>query len=326
MMLARVAEHLYWTARYLERAEDTARWINAITYVLLDLPRDVGFGWQPLLKVAGLEEIFQPGGRPAEERNVIEFLLKEPHNPSSVMSCIRNARENARTFREVLPRENWELVNELYLFASDRLPEASDRRRRFEVLHEVIRRTQVVTGLLEGTMNRDEAYQFLALGRLIERADMTTRVLDVSHALILPEGSGAAYYDLLWLSALKSLSAYQMYRRNVGVHARGSRVIEFLVKDRRFPRSVRYCLSEIERAVSALPAPAAPLGDVQIAKAIVDSVDVRRFAERGLHRFCDHVQSALGRIHDTLTTVYFRLQTTPDRLRIAPVRERAMQQ
>jgi uncharacterized alpha-E superfamily protein len=175
-------------------------------------------------------------------------------------------------------------------------------------------------------MSRDEAYQFLTLGRLIERADMTTRVLDVSHALILPDGAGAPYYDLLWLSALKSLSAYQMYRRNVAVHARGDRVIEFLIKDRRFPRSVRFCLAEIERAIGALPLPAAPLGDVQIAKAIVDSVDVRRLAVRGLHRFCDHVQSALGKIHETLTQGYFRGQRPAEPMRAAFAQENLPQQ
>ncbi|HWS03586.1 MAG TPA: alpha-E domain-containing protein, partial [Gammaproteobacteria bacterium] len=192
-MLARVAENLYWMARYLERAEDTARLINATTMMLIDMPRGASFGWEALLTVAGLDELFKKHYEEATETAVMNFLIQDEHNPSSIFACIHLARENTRSFREVLPRESWEWVNELYLYAKAHMNQALDRRKRLEVLTEIIRRRQAVVGLLSGTMSRDEAFQFLRLGRNVERADMTSRVLDVSYALNLPR-EGSQYY------------------------------------------------------------------------------------------------------------------------------------
>ena len=206
-------------ARYLERAEDTARLINATTMMLIDMPRGASFGWEALLTVAGLDELFNTHYEEATETAVMSFLIQDECNPSSIFACISMARENTRSFREVLPRESWEWVNELYLYARTHLTKALDRRKRFEVLTEIIRRRQAVVGLLSGTMSRDEAFQFLRIGRNIERADMTTRTLDVSYALNLPR-EDSQYYDLIWMSTLNALSAYQMYRKDIklGVH------------------------------------------------------------------------------------------------------------
>ncbi len=303
-MLARVAENLYWMTRYLERAEDTARLINATTMMLMDMPPGASFGWEALLTVAGLDEAFHEHYGEASETAVMSFLIQDERNPSSIYACIRLARENTRTFREVLPRESWEWVNELYLYASTHLTSALDRRKRFEVLSEIIRRRQAVVGLLSGTMSRDEAFQFMRLGRNVERADMTSRVLDVSYALNLPR-QGSQYYDLIWMSALKALSAYQMYRRHVGVHAEGEKVLAFLLNNVQFPRSVRHCLSEIQSALSELPG-TEPMRRLHGLQADLDDADFYALAQNGLHEYCDSLQSGLAELSSDIGSTYFR--------------------
>ena len=303
-MLARVAENLYWMARYLERAEDTARLINATTMMLMDMPRGASFGWEDLLKVVGLDEAFHTLYDEASETAVMSFLIQDERNPSSIFTCVRHARENTRTFREVLPRESWEWVNELYLYASTHLTQALDRRKRFEVLTEIIRRRQAVVGLLAGTMSRDEAFQFMRLGRNVERADMTTRVLDVSYAINLPF-QDSQYHDLIWMSVLQALSAHQMYRRHVGVHAKGHKVLAFLLNDVKFPRSVRHCLHEIQFALDELPG-VEPMRSLQGMLNRVDRADFRRLADHGLHEFCDDIQARLADLNAVIGQTYFR--------------------
>ncbi len=304
MMLARVAENLYWMARYLERAEDTARLINATTMMLMDMPRGASFGWDALLTVAGLDELFKTHYQEATEAAVMNFLIKDERNPSSIFACIHLARENTRSFREVLPRESWEWVNEMYLYANAHLTHALDRRKRFEVLTELIRRRQAVIGMLSGSMSRDEAFQFLRLGRNVERADMTSRVLDVSHALNLPR-EGSQYFDLIWVSALQSLSAHQMYRRHVSIRAKGSKVLAFLLNDPTFPRSVRHCLNEIRSALNELSGDR-PMRRLYGLQAGLDEADFRALAKSGLHRFCDALQAGLADLSGDIATSFFR--------------------
>lgn len=304
MMLARVAENLYWMARYLERAEDTARLINATTMMLMDMPRGASFGWEDLLKVVGLAEPFHQLYDEASESAVMSFLVQDERNPSSIFACVRHARENTRTFREVLPRESWEWVNELYLYTSTHKSSALDRRKRLEVLTEIIRRRQAVVGLLSGTMSRDEAFQFMRLGRNVERADMTSRLLDVSHAVNLPF-QGGQFFDLVWMSVLQALSAHQMYRRHVGVHAKDHKVVHYLLNDAQFPRSVRHCLIELQSALDALPGDGPQRQIVSLIREL-DAADSRKLADAGLHGFCDRIQAGLATLSDAIAQTYFR--------------------
>lgn len=308
-MLSRVAENLYWMTRYIERAEDTARLINAVTLMALDMPSEVKFGWDALLRVAGVNELFFSRHDEANEAAVMHFLIQDENNPGSIMMCITQARENTRTFREVLPWELWEWINELYLFARTELPGHLDRRQRYEVLQGIIRRRQSIVGLLSGTMSRDEVFQFLRMGRNMERADMTSRILDVSHAVLLPTDNpaGAQYNDLLWMNILKALSAYQMYRRHVSVHASSAQVIDFLLKDPQFPRTVSHCLGEIIDVVQTLPKSEAVLKAVEKVRFRLHQADGEQLAGHGLHVFLDEVQVGLMAIDQALRKNYFRL-------------------
>ena len=307
-MLSRVAESLYWMTRNMERAEDTARLINAVTLMSLDMPNGAKFGWDTLVRVAGLDDLFFDQYPEADEASVMRFLIQDESNPSSIMTCIANARENTRTFREVLPWESWEWVNELYLYAKSALPGELDRRNRFEALQGIIRRRQSIVGLLSGTMSGGAAFMFLRIGRNIERADMTSRILDVSHAVILPADTpaGEQYGDLFWMNILKALSAYQMYRRHVSVHARSAQVVDFLLKDALFPRTVAHCLNEVAAILSALPDPGSVLEAVSNTLDMVASSDGEKLVKGGLHEFADRIQLGLIGIDDALRKRYFR--------------------
>ena len=312
-MLSRVAENLYWMTRYLERAENTARLINTTTQVLLDLPRGASFGWDVLLKVMGLDEQFAATHAEPDEISITRFLILDEDNRSSIVAGVRAARENCRTLREVLPREAWERVNSLYLFTKEIAPQALGRARRYNVLDEIIARRQAIVGLLTGCTSHDVGYQFMKLGRYLERADMTTRIIDVNTAVLVPRHQVPEdpAIGLLWIAVLKSLSAYQMYRRHISVHIRAEDAVNFLMRDTRFPRTVRFCLNEIEACLAVLPHHAEPLKAARVAQRRLETMRLAGLAADVRHQYLDVVQGDLARIHDTIARAYFHLHAQP---------------
>lgn len=307
-MLSRVAEKLYWMARYLERAENTARLINTTTQVLLDLPRGASFGWDVLLKVAGLDKLFFEHYLEANEANIMRFLIQDERNPSSILSSIRCARENSRTFREILPKEFWERTNGLYLYIREHAPAAAQNRgQRYEVLSHVVDRGQSLAGMLVGCMSHDLAYQFIELGRNLERADMTTRIVDINSAVLLPKDGGALepLQERLWMSVLKALSAYQMYRRHVDVHVRGTAALSYLLLDPHFPRTVRHCLAKIDECLSMLPDHAAAMKAARRTWRRLAGLNWSGLTPPVLHEYLDQSQKDLGAIHEAVSNQYF---------------------
>lgn len=333
MMLARAAENLYWMARYLERAENTARLINSTTHVLLDLPLGATFGWANLIEIAGLDNLFQQlyigtntvppspqssprgGGSerslrelPPSEEAIMRFLIEDTRNPSSILSCVQYARENTRTLREVLPAEMWERINSQYLYLRENAAIACrSRRDRYMVLNTIIEQRHAIVGLVTGTMAHDIAYQVLKLGRNLERADMTTRILDLNSAVQFPKDNvlHEALMERIWMSTLNSLSAYQTYRRLVSMHVRSDEVVAFLLRDMRFPRSVDHCLGEMESCFKLMPKSqqlqqlAAQLRH-QLAQNHTNGLGAA-----ALHEYLDKLQAELGEIHNALTQQYF---------------------
>jgi uncharacterized alpha-E superfamily protein len=308
-MLSRVAENLYWMTRYLERAENTARLINATTHVLLDLPRGASFGWDILVKVAGLDALFRQLYPEHDEASVMRFLIGDERNPSSIVSCIRYARENSRTLREVLPRVAWERINSIYLLVNARSEHAIERTHRYKLLDELIERRQSVIGLLSDCMSHDVAFQFIKLGRYLERADMTTRILDINAAVLIPRQQSAEdpAVALLWMGVLESLNAYQMYRRHASVHVRGAEVVSYLLRDIHFPRTVSYCLGEIEGCLSQLPHHTAPMKMLRRTERRLRGMQVDQLTPAARHEYLDAVQSDLARVHDEVAAGYFHL-------------------
>ncbi len=307
-MLARAAENLYWMARYLERAENTARLINSSTHLLLDLPLGASFGWANLIEIAGLDNHFEKHYPEANEEAIMRFLIEDTRNPSSILSCLQYARENTRTLREVLPAEMWERINSLYLYVRKNAAVACcSRRSRYMVLNNVIEQRHALVGLISGTMGHDLAYQLIKLGRNLERADMTTRILDINSAVQLPQDNALheAIMERLWMGTLNALSAYQTYRRLVTMHVRSNEVIRFLLCDMRFPRSVEHCLREIDGCFKLMPKSQQLQQLVALLRHKIAQRHTDGLTAIALHEYLDHLQAELGEIHDTLTQRYF---------------------
>ena len=305
-MLSSVAVRCYWAGRYLERAENMARLVNVYTGLLLDLPKEAGVDWRQLMEVCGNRERFDRYRHWLLERSAVRFLTFETDNPGSIISSIHFARENLRTLRDVVPREAFEAVNELYLFANTRLKRATYRRTRHDLLNEVIARSQRVTGLLAGTMNHTEPYQFIRMGRNLERADMTTRILDVAGELLDKEHSVLADYETpLWVNVLRSASAYQAYRQSVRSRIVPLRAVYFLLAEESFPRSVAHCLREIEASVRKLPVNAPVLQATREVRDFVLQLNLRELVRETLHEDLDSLQQQFVGLHDTISDTWF---------------------
>jgi len=328
MMLSRAAESLYWMARYLERAENTARLINATQQLLLDLPPGAYFGWEGLTRIVGLDRLFQQNYATPDEASVVEFLLTSPRNPGSIQSCVRFARENCRVMRDVLPRDLWERVNSLF-HASKRYSQPGlTRKDRRQMLQELIYDRQSVTGVLATCMSHDVAWQFIGLGEHIERADMTTRILDIQSAVLLPQqqqqqGGSDPAPALLWVGVLNSLSALQMYRRHAASAGSGDggitgdSVLHYLICDAHFPRSVAFCLDALETHLAELPHNPDPLRALHGAQRRTDRATSEDLGPAQRHDFLDAIQGDLAHIHDAIASEYFHLHQRETALGVA---------
>lgn len=308
-MLSRVAERIYWMARYIERAENTARVIKVNTYLVLDLPRKARFGWETLVQIMGSDALFHELYKEATERNVVRFLVGDERNPDSLLGALGQARENARTIRDIIPREAWEQVNELYLLAKQQLQAGLSQNRRQDYLDAIVGGAQRITGLLAGTMTHDYGYDFLRVGRNLERADMTTRIIDVRSENLLPDQEGALspFDNIQWMSVLKSLTAYQMYRRATQGPVRRGAVLDFLFKSRAFPRAFYHAVSEVQSCLDGLPRNDTPLRSVTHLQRLIRESEPARLDPAELHRFIDDLQLELHKLHEAITDTYFRV-------------------
>jgi uncharacterized alpha-E superfamily protein len=254
MMLSTVAERMYWAARYLERVENTARLVGVYHKLLLDLPSGVDITWYNLIILNSAESAFAERYKIRDERNVLKFMLFD-EQPGSTLSAAKMLRENVRTSRDVLASEVWECVNELYLYIRDNSQQGLLRRPRYEFIDGIIKSCQQLNGLLSDTTNHDDGWQFIQLGKNLERADMTTRILDAGVSLLLQPSDdiGINLHQVVWGHVLRSLSADLSYRRTVRTRIGGPEVISFLLDDEFFPRTLRYCHNRIVEAVYKLP-------------------------------------------------------------------------
>jgi len=264
-LLSRVADRLYWAARYVERAEDEARVLRAYGDVLADLPPSIG-RWSSLVSVSG-SDVQLPPVSGSDEQQVAQFLIADRENPNSIANTVEACRENLRTCREVLPREAWKTVNDLSIYVRGAAVTSVDRRRRDRFLSRVIDESRRLDGVLQSVMTRDESYEMWRLGRYIERADMTTRVLGVRAAslLSLPPGVVDEFAEVQWMGVLRSLSALQMFERSTHGSISGPAVVRFLMFEHRFPRSVAGCLGEMRGSILRLPGYSSVLGEVEAA-------------------------------------------------------------
>jgi uncharacterized alpha-E superfamily protein len=310
-LLSRVADSVYWMARYIERAENVARYIGVNLHLQLDLPLEPAYQWQPLIDTSGDTQAFKKKYAEASEDNVIQFLAFDADNPSSIYSCLRAARENARSVRETISSEMWEQVNSMYL---------QIQFQRGAALHESLPETMrairlachMFQGITDATMSHNEAWHFLRLGRMMERADKTSRILDVKYFILLPSTVklGTPYDDLHWAAVLKSVSGFETYRKQ---HGRISprEIVEFLVLDRQFPRAIRHC---VEASSSSLRAVIGATGRQERYRSAdrmesltgdLAMADVDRIIHNGLHEYLDGLQTRMNALDDGLLEDFF---------------------
>jgi uncharacterized alpha-E superfamily protein len=249
-MISRVAEHCFWLSRYLERLENTARTLEVNQTLLLDFAVPLEQQWKPLLIISGIHDL--PGEPDGE--TVQNHLTWEENNPSSIVSSLAAARENARIIREVISAEMWERVNYYHLWIQG--PAALDlyQRGRTEFYGQVKRINQLLYGIGEGTMAHGEAWDFYRLAKYLERACQTARILDVKYHILLPtpEQIGTPVDSAHWTAILTSCSGYEPYHKKRVVRDPGTAVPDFLIFDPHFPRSVRYCLTRCQLAAHAI--------------------------------------------------------------------------
>jgi uncharacterized alpha-E superfamily protein len=310
MLLSRVADNVYWGARYLERAEDTARVVRAYTELIVDLPVTVASSWEPLLAIAGSRAMFDITHPRADEAAIVSFLAAERANPGSVASSIDQARENLRTTREVLPREAWQAVNDLYLFSHANANGAVERRSRARFLGRVIHDSQQIEGVITSAMSRDAAFHLWSLGRALERADMTTRVVGVRAAGLLAAARGGStdevHDDVQWMGMLRSVSGLQMYQRAVRGPVEGTSVVRFLLLDQVFPRSVASCVQAARHALEHLPHRDRTLASVDRLEALLASMPDAGDDGAALDAATDAIQVGLATVSDSMTAAFLR--------------------
>ena len=306
-MLARVAESLYWMGRYHERAENTARLLKVNSSLALDLPRDVFPLWEPMVTIMGSEEEFLQRHPHFSERRVINFLVCDESSPSSILHSLTMARECARSIRDILPREGWEAINQGWHRASEQHSGCLSRAKRQDYLERIIADVQRITGVLAGSMNHDTTYDFLNIGRKLERADMTTRIIDVRTETLIPPAYSElkAIDDVLYMNILKSLSGYQMYRQRMQVRIRRDDVFDFLFHYAMFPRSLAYCTVNLNTYLSNLPNNTRPRKQLTTINRSLARARSRKMAQGDLHRFIDRLQIHLAKLHDEIANCWF---------------------
>ncbi|MBS1213446.1 MAG: alpha-E protein [Proteobacteria bacterium] len=306
-MLSRVAEHLYWMARYLERAESTARLVSVNGSLILDLPKSVRPGWAALIAITGSEELFNRRYPEAAEGHVVKFMLADEENPGSILSSIRCARENARTVRDIIPREAWEQINELHLKARSHLSGGLSPKWRYAFLNEVILSVQMIAGVLAGGMSHDDGFEFMTIGCNLERADMTTRIIDVRSSSLAQAQSDVLkpFESILWMSVLKSLTAYQMSRRHMQAGVGREAVLKFLLQDPEFPRAFYSCLCTVRDCLTRLPRSTDVLEVLLPLKRQMEEAKPENLSQEELTDFIDTLQIRLGGIHSALAEAYF---------------------
>ncbi len=315
-LLARVAEHLYWASRYLERSEDTARVVRSFTDAMADMPTSVALTWEPLLAIAGSRELFDEGHVRAEEADVVRFLVADLANPGSVTSSVCSARDGLRSTREVIPVDAWHTVNDLFLYVTSHRESGVDRRTRNRFLDRVVDENRRLDGVVSSAMVRDDAHAFWRLGQWLERADMTTRVLGVRAAALLDQ-SDDEHGPVLWMGVLRSLSAMQMYQRTVRGPIEGGAAVRFALFDTHFPRSVAFCLDRARKSLKYLPKSDEALEELVAASDVLHRLpsgvsEPGITAEtppvilgRELDRAMDEIQIALASVHDAIAETYF---------------------
>ena len=314
-MLSRVANAIYWMNRYIERAENYARYLDVNFNLSLELPSNMMEQWKPLVVTTGDWKWYESSYDKVSKEKVIYFLGFDPNNLNSIHNCIINARENARAIRPELTREVWEQINHLYYMVKDGFEKKrwkkNDPRNYFT---EIKKGCQLLYGIIDATISRNDGWHFGKIGQLIERADKTSRVLDVKYHMLLPTPKevGSPLDIIQWASLLKSVSAYDMYRKKYGKLAPIG-ISEFLILDKVFPRSMLRCLTQAELSLQIISGYGEGYTNnagkqLGILKSQLEYTDIHDIFETGLHEFLDDFQKKLNGVSTAIFETFFSIE------------------
>ncbi|MCA9176797.1 MAG: alpha-E domain-containing protein [Planctomycetales bacterium] len=311
-MLSRVADSVYWMSRYVERAENVARFIDVNYNLTLGEPDSLAEQWAPLVHTTGDElQFLERYGTPNQEE-VLQFLCFDEANPNSIISCVAAARENARTIREVIPADVWEQLNKFHFMVRSSAQFQASLEQPQDFCERVRLASHLLVGAMDATMSRGEGWHFARVGRLIERADKTSRIVDVQYFLLLPEpGDVGSTLDVVrWSALLKSASALVMYRREHG-RIVPERVADFLILNRHFPRAMHYGLIVASESLSLIngsqPGTFANLSEQRMGRlrSNMDYMGISEIIHRGMHEFIDDFQTQLNLVGEAIQKDYF---------------------
>ena len=316
-MLSRVADSIYWLNRYVERAENVARFIDVNLNLLLDSPAGIDQQWEPLVITTGDLPLFKARYGEATAENVIQFLTFDSAYPNSILSCLRSARENARSIREIISSEMWQQVNAFYLMVNDAAQAHSVSTRNIsDFFTQVKMESHLFVGVMNATMTHNEGWHFGQIGRFLERADKTARILDVKYYILLPSvrDVGSTLDDLQWMALLRSASAYEMYRKRGAHRITPVSVAEFLVLEQEFPRSVRFCVTQAERSLHQITGTAIGTWRTPVERTLgrlrsdLDYLTIDDIVEAGLHETLDDLQGRMNDVGQKIFETFFALQ------------------
>ena len=313
-MLSRVANSIYWMCRYIERAENVARFISVNLNLLLDMPSEQGNPWESLVLTTGDQELFEKNCSDCGQEAVVRFLTFDRENPNSILSCLAAARENGRSIREIISSEMWEHLNNFYLeltHPSSLVMALEDPHRFFKIIQ---MRSHLFTGLMDSTMSHGEAWNFARIGMMMERADKTSRILDVKYFMLLPEADmvSTPIDNVQWMAVLKSASAFEMFRKKLH-HITPRNVADFLIFDMQFPRSIRHCLAKaqicLHRITGSTPGTGINTAEKLLGRlnADLEYMDIEEVIASGLHEYLDDLQRRTNLADVAIGTTFFNI-------------------
>ncbi|HIJ94263.1 MAG TPA: alpha-E domain-containing protein [Desulfuromonadales bacterium] len=312
-MLSRIADSMYWMARYLERAGETARLMEINLLYLVEAEEDMGEEdkWRPILQITSAEPLYieQYGDNSITTPRVLQFISAGRTNASSIRACLRLFRENARVARDRISKEMWEAVNEIWMEFDERLKGTLTAERAGTLFVELRNQVARFNGLSASTMMRGEAYAFYQLGGCFERADMTSRILDVKYHIILPDlsmvGSALDYYQ--WAALLKSLSGFEAFRRSYHSGFMPADVAEFVVLNRDFPRSIVFSVEHIGSALETIgleQKDATRAAFTRLSEMVSETSE--QIFNNGLHEYLESLLGRLTAFHAALAEEFFQ--------------------
>ncbi len=311
-MLSRIADSMYWMNRYVERAENYARFMDVNFNLSLESTPDAKQQWKPLVDITGDWPLYESLYETVQKEKVIYFLGFDPQNPNSIYNSIIKARENARAIRPELTKEVWEQINHVYFLMKDGCKKKSWKNKDPRIFFTKVKEgCQLLYGIFTTTISRNDGWHFGKIGQLIERADKTSRVLDVKYHILLstPNDVGSPLDLAQWAGLLKSVSAYDMYRKKYG-KLTTLNICEFLILDKVFPRSINFCLIQAGKSlntITGLDDGYSNEAEKQLGKlkAQLQFVDIHDIFSDGLHEYIDDLQKKLNTISTAIYKSFF---------------------